>query len=64
MDGAAEGPSVVVTVPAHSNTSMPAGLLGNLIPAGSTILELLVSSSIIGPEFNGDGILASFALPQ
>jgi hypothetical protein len=64
FNGSAEGPSMIVTAPAHSNTTIPAGLIGLLVPAGSTVLELLVSSSIIGPDFNGDGVVASFALPQ
>jgi len=64
MGGGAEGPSVVVTAPARSTTSVPVGLLCNGEPAGSSVLELLVSSNIIGPDFNGDGVLASFALPQ
>ena len=31
---------------------------------GNRSAELLVSSSIIGPDFNGDGVVASFTLLQ
>jgi len=53
-----------VTVPAHSTVSIPAGVQDNGEPAGSYLIGLLISSSIVGPDFNGDGLVASYALPQ